>query len=162
MQSKEDSKCAGNCQINMRISLLECFFMFNLSSKSRASTSFGFRVMNNLWIKDLMKWAWPKLVKGVSTKCQKLFLFLKNLLNCVPCVLKTCSRANVPHVLTCQRALRAYVFTCQRVLRAYVLCILTCSRTSVPYVFMCSRANLPGVLTCQRALPAYVSTVLRA
>ena len=37
-----------------------------------------------------------------------------NLLNCVPCVLKTCSRVNVPCALTCQRALRAYVFTCQR------------------------------------------------
>ena len=27
----------------------------------------------------------------------------------VPCVIKTCSRANVPCVLTCQRALSTYV-----------------------------------------------------
>ena len=30
-----------------------------------------------------------------------------SLLNCVPCVLKTCSCANVPYVLRCQPALRA-------------------------------------------------------
>ena len=30
-----------------------------------------------------------------------------SLLNCLPCVLKTCSCANVPYVLRCQPALRA-------------------------------------------------------
>ena len=37
------------------------------------------------------------------------------------CVLKTCSRADVPYVFTCLCALRGYVFTYQRALRAYVL-----------------------------------------
>ena len=35
-------------------------------------------------------------------------------LNSVPCMLQTCSRANVSYVLTCQCALRAYVFMCKR------------------------------------------------
>ena len=51
----------------------------------------------------------------------KILILKLSLLNCVSCVLKTCSRASVPYVLTCLRALRAYVLTCQRVLRAYVL-----------------------------------------
>ena len=37
-----------------------------------------------------------------------------SLLNCVPCVLKTCQRALRAYVLTCQRAFCAYVPTCQR------------------------------------------------
>ena len=60
-----------------------------------------------------------------------------SLLNCVPCVLKTCSRANVP-------------------------CMLTCSRANALCVLMCSRANVPCVLTCQCALGAYVPTCQRA
>ena len=54
--------------------------------------------------------------------------FLTSLLNCVPCVLKTCSRANVPYVLTCSRA--------------KVPCELTCSHANVLFVLMCSRANV--------------------
>ena len=49
-----------------------------------------------------------------------------SLLNCVPFVLKTCSRANVP-------------------------CVLTCSRANVLFVVTCSRANVPCVLTCRHA-----------
>ena len=67
--------------------------------------------------------------------------YFSSLLNCVPCVLETCSHANVSCVLTCQRALRAHVLTCQRALRAYVL---TCHRAL--------RANwqLPYVLTYRK------------
>ena len=72
----------------------------------------------------------------------------KSLLNCVPCVLKTCSRANVSCVLTCSRA--------------NVPCVLTCSRANVPCVLTCTRANVPYVLTCQCALRAYVLTCQRA
>ena len=54
----------------------------------------------------------------------KFSYFMKwSLLNCVPRVLKTCSRSNLP-------------------------CVLTCSRANVP----CERALLAYVLTCQRAI----------
>ena len=36
-----------------------------------------------------------------------------NLLNCVSCVLKACSSANVPWVFTCSRANVPWVLTCQ-------------------------------------------------
>ena len=71
--------------------------------------------------------------------------FYKSLLNCVRCVLKTCSRANIPCVLTCSRA-----------------SVLTWSRANVPCVLMCSRANVPYLLTYLRALHAYVLTCQRA
>ena len=54
----------------------------------------------------------------------------------MPCVLKTCSRANVTCVLTCSRANVPCVLTCSR---ANVLCMLTCSRANV---LMWSRANV--------------------
>ena len=79
-----------------------------------------------------------------------------SLLNCVPCVLKTCSRANVPYVLTCQRALRAYMVTCQRALRTYVVTCLRPSRAYMVKCLACLRANVSCVLTCSRALSAYV------
>ena len=98
-----------------------------------------------------------------------------SLLNCVPRVLKTCSRANVscvlmcsrtnvPCVLTWQRALHVYMLTCSRVnvpcvltcLRVNVHCVLTCSRANVPCVLTCSLASVPCVLSCQRALRANV------
>ena len=69
-------------------------------------------------------------------------MILTSLLNCVPCVLKTCSLANVPYVLTCSRA--------------NVPCVLTCSHANVPCVLTCSRANVLYVLTCQCALRVYV------
>ena len=73
---------------------------------------------------------------------KQLFMFailinMTSLLNCVPCVVKTCSRANVPYVLTCSRA--------------YVLCVLTCLRANVPCVLTCSHANTSCVLTHSRA-----------
>ena len=86
----------------------------------------------------------------------------KSLLNCVPCVLKVYSRANMPYVLMWSRVKMPCVLTCSR---AYMLCMLTCSCANVPCVLTCSCANVPCVLTCQRALHAYVLTcerVLRA
>ena len=64
-----------------------------------------------------------------------------NLLNCVPCVLKTCSRVNVPCVLTCYRVnvpcvLTAHVPTFFACLRANVSCVCLCAH--VPMCFVCS------------------------
>ena len=81
-----------------------------------------------------------------------------SLLNCVPCVLKTCPAF---FVLTCQRALYAYVLT-QRALRAYVL---TCQRAlcaHVPTCLGCLRALRAYVLTYQRSLRDYLLTCQRA
>ena len=82
--------------------------------------------------------------------------FYKSLLNCVRCVLKTCSRANIPCVLTCSRA---SVLTWSR---ANVPCVLMCSRANVPYLLTYLRALHAYVLTCQRALHAYVFRCQRA
>ena len=80
-----------------------------------------------------------------------LFLFFgklnMSLLNCVPCMLKTCSRVNVPCVLTCSRAYVPCVLICSRV---NVPCVLTYSRTNVSSVLTYSHANVPCVLTCLR------------
>ena len=85
-----------------------------------------------------------------------------SLLNWLPCVLETCSRANVPCVLTClaclracQRASRAYMLTCQGALHAYeVICQhVLCAHmlhANVPWVLTC--------LTCQYVLRAFVFT----
>ena len=73
--------------------------------------------------------------------------FAGSLLNCMPRVLKTCSRAKVSCMLTCSRASVSCVYTCSR---AIVPCVLTCSRTNVSYVAY--------VLTHQRVLRAYVLT----
>ena len=64
-------------------------------------------------------------VLSENKKISNFLCFLRSLLNCVPCVLKTCSRANVSCVLTCSRAnvpsyLRAHVPTCFACLRAHV------------------------------------------
>ena len=94
------------------------------------------------------------------SSCSQMFFKIrvlkKSLLNCVPCVLKTCSYANVPCVLTCSRANMSCVPTC---LRANTPCVLTCSRANMPcvlmyscvlraYVLTCSRVNVPCELTC--------------
>ena len=84
---------------------------------------------------------------------------LKSLLNCVPCVLKTCSRADVPCVLTCSavnvpcvlRFSRADVPSVLKWSRANVPCVLTCSHANVPCVLRCSRADVPCVLAYSRA-----------
>ena len=70
-------------------------------------------------------------------------------LNCVPCVLKTCSRTNVSCVLICKRALRVYVLSCKRVFCAHVPTCLACLRA---HVLTCheslysSHVNIPCVL----------------
>ena len=93
-----------------------------------------------------------------------------SLLNCVPRVLKTCSRANVscvlmysrtnvPCVLTWQRALHAYMLTCSRVnvpcvltcLRAHVSTCIAFLRAHVPTCLACLRVHLPACLACLRA-----------
>ena len=81
------------------------------------------------------------------------------LLNCVPCVIKTCSCANLPCVLSCSRANVPYVLTYSR---ANVSCMLMCSCANVPWVLTCQRALHAYVLTSQRALHAYVFTCQRA
>ena len=71
------------------------------------------------------------------------------------CMLKACSRANVPCVLTCSRANMpcvlkyspanvSYVLTCSR---TNVFCELKWWRVNVSCVLMCSRANLSCKLT---------------
>ena len=86
------------------------------------------------------------------------WLHKKARVNRVPCVLKTCSRTNVPCVLTCQRALRVYMLTCQRALYAYVPTCLACLRVHVQTCLTCLRAH---VLTCQCALTGDVLTCQR-
>ena len=74
--------------------------------------------------------------------------FLMSLLNCVPCVLKACSRPNVLCVLMCLACLGAHVPTCLASLRANLPTCLVCSRAYLPCVLTCSRANVLYVLTC--------------
>ena len=82
--------------------------------------------------------------------------YIRSLLNCVPCLLKTCSRANmtcvrkcsganVPCVLTCQRPLCANVLTCQCAMRAHVI---TCQHalSPLPNMLALPRDQLPTCL----------------
>ena len=73
--------------------------------------------------------------------------WLRQELNCVPCVLKTCSGANVPYMLTCSRTSVYFVLTCAH---GNMSCVLTCSRPSLPCLFTSSRPNMLCVLTCSR------------
>ena len=96
----------------------------------------------------------------------------RSMLNCMPCMLKSCSHANVLCVVTCSRANVPWVLTYSR---ANVPCVVKCSRANVPCVstysranVLCmlsrSRANVPWVLTCltcQYVLRAYVLTSQR-
>ena len=101
-----------------------------------------------------------------------LFFYTKNssLLICVPCVLKTCVRANVLCIFTCSRTNVPFLRTHSR---ANLLCMLTYSRANVSCVFMClcgnvpcmlkcSRVNVPCVLTCSRVIVLYMLTHQRA
>ena len=77
----------------------------------------------------------------------------QSLINCVPCVPKMCSRANLPYVLTSSRAnvpcvLTCYVPTCLVCLCANVLCVLcvlTCERALRAYVLVCKHATFNNV-----------------
>ena len=95
----------------------------------------------------------------VLPKCFSFVLCLMSLLNCVPCVLKTCSRANVPCVVTCSRGNVPCVLTCSR---ANIPCVLTCSRASVPCVLTYSLAYVPCVLTLSLKSVPCVLTCPRA
>ena len=85
---------------------------------------------------------------GKVVSDQKESVKILGLLNCMSCVIKTCSRANVSHMLTCSRASVPCVLTCSR---AYLPCVRTCWCTNVPCVCV-------YVLTCLRSLRAYVLT----
>ena len=131
-----------------------CYFHYAKSVKHSHQILMGLSSIQNSF-----RITWPIILSDIKHKHTSL-------LNCVPCVLKTCSRANVPYVVTCSRANVPCVVTCSR---ANVPCVLTCSRANVPNLLTCSRANVscvlrcsrankPCVLTCQCALPAYVIT----
>ena len=79
----------------------------------------------------------------------------RSLVNCLPCVLKTCSRAKVPCVLTCSHA---NVFCILKCSRASISCILTCSCANESSVLTCSHANMSCVLACARANVPYLLT----
>ena len=90
----------------------------------------------------------------------KKLTFFMSLLNCVPCVLKTCSRASVTCVLTCQRTLHAYMLMCRvsRALRAYVPKCTECLRAK--YVKMTcalfySCVNVACEVTCFEFLASH-------
>ena len=87
------------------------------------------------------------LVKWLKSENKEKF---QSLLNCVPCLLKTCSRANVPCVSTCLACVRANVRTCLACLRAHLPTCLACTRANMACVLTCSRANVPCLLTCSR------------
>ena len=89
----------------------------------------------------------------------------KSLLNCVPCVPKMCSHANVPCVLMCSRDLLAYVLMCLRVFLAHVATSLACLHAHVPTCHASSSDHMPAclesfashglryhVITCQHPL----------
>ena len=98
----------------------------------------------------------------VLPKCFSFVLCLMSLLNCVPCVLKTCSRANVPCVVTCPACLRAHVLTSLAYLRAHVPACLVCLRTHLPTSLACLRSHLKACLTCLRAHVPKCFACLRA
>ena len=97
-------------------------------------------------------WIWCKTLNLIFSKTNfgstGVYVLSSSLLNCVLCVLKTCSRANVPYVLTCWCA--------------NVPCGLTFSRGNVRCVLTCQRVLHAYVLTWQRAFRAYVLTYQRA
>ena len=106
----------------------------------------------------------PFSILAVPKNCQKaicLFRFwclffqiffvnqiFLSLLNCVPCVLKTCSPALRAHLPTCLVCLRVHVPT---YLRAQVPCVLKCSRANTLCVLTCSLAHVPTWIARLRA-----------
>lgn len=74
-----------------------------------------------------------------------------SLLNCVPCVTKTCERANVPGVLICSRA--------------NALCVVLCLSANLPRVLRyltCKNPLHTYVLTCQHVMRAHVSICIES
>ena len=74
------------------------------------------------------------------------------LLNCVPCILKTCSRTSVCCMLTCSRANISCMLTCSHGNMSQVLTCLTCQHALRPYALTCQHALWAHVLTFQHAL----------
>ena len=117
-----------------------------------------------IWLKERQKKVTDQCSVFRSSQLNgsnKKLTFFMSLLNCVPCVLKTCSRANMTCVLTCQRTLRAYMLMCQRVsraLRAYVPKCTECLRAK--YVKMTcalfySCVNVACEVTCFEFLSSH-------
>ena len=97
----------------------------------------------------------PALIK-IAPNHISLFIyfsafFLISLLNCVPCVLKACSRPNVLCVLMCLACLGAHVPTCLASLRALVPTCLACLRANMPTCLVRLRAHVPTWFACLRA-----------
>ena len=97
------------------------------------------------WFEPMVKWRHLQLV---------LSIVLESLLYCVSCMLRLCSRVNLPCVLTCSRA-NAWcmlIFSRTKVSRELlnscvnVPCVFTCSRANMLCVLSYSRANVPWVL----------------
>ena len=91
---------------------------------------------------------WMTTSNTLTMKKDFITMVFGSLLNCVPCVLKTCSRVNL---------LRAHMPTCLASLRAHVPRCLACLRTHVPTCLACSHAHGQ---TCLECLPAHVPTYL--
>ena len=79
--------------------------------------------------------------------CMFWILWKLSLLNCVPSVLKTCSRAKVPYVLTRSHTNVSCMLTRSS---TNVSCLLTCSRANVHCVLTYSCNNVLCVLRCSR------------
>ena len=116
-----------------------------LSDKNTVSLQIAYKKITELYVMTLI------CLQSLALSLKILLsrsMSSQSLLNCVPCVLKMCPRANLPYVLTCLTCLHA---TCQHVLCAYVpmcLACFACSRANVPCVLKCLGANVPCVLTC--------------
>ena len=96
-----------------------------------------------------------------NTRAYPVWSVLWSLLNCLLCVLKTCSHANVPSVLPCWRANVPCVLTRSRANVLRMLTCLACLRANIPCAFTCSRAKVPFVLTCLHANVPCVLMYLR-
>ena len=108
-----------------------------LSDKNTVSLQITYKKITELYVMTLI------CLQSLALSLKILLsrsMSSQSLLNCVPCVLKMCSRANLPYVLRCSRANVPCVHTC------YVPTCLVCLCANVPCV-LC-------VLTCQRALRA--------
>ena len=117
----------------------------------------------NLKAFDRRKWIHAKTWAFSLFHLYFFYTFLKtciatSLLNYVPCMLKTCSRANVLCVITFSGANVSCVLPCSR---ANVPCWLTCSCANVLWVLMYSRVNLACELTWSYANIPWVPCLTR-
>ena len=80
-------------------------------------------------------------------------IYLNEPVKCVPCVVKTCSSANVLCVLTCLLCLRAHVPTFLACLRVKVFCMLLLAHVPSCSEFLALYGLRDHVVNCQHALP---------